>query len=119
MRYSPHPQFDAMISHFFALLQRYGLRLEAIMLAIKAVVQSEAVVTALGGCDDFVAFAMQEIKSLTLAQVTREKVLDTLTEQVTEVGKAVCAACPICKTRPCHGSTNSCGQVGRPLIRTS
>jgi ubiquinone biosynthesis protein len=95
VRYAPQPRFDSMISEFFALLQRYGLRLDKqFMLAIKAVVQSEAVVTALGGELDLVPFAMQEIKSLSLAQVTRAKVLDTLTQQVSQVGKELLRRVP-------------------------
>jgi len=95
VRYAPHPKFDTMISAFFALLQRYGLRLDRqFMLAIKAVVQSEGVVTALGGHLDVVPFAMQEIKSLAVAEITRDKVLDTLTQQVTQVGKELMRRVP-------------------------
>ena len=56
-------------------------------LAIKAVVQSQTTVTALGGDLDFVPFAVEESKSLALAEITKEKVLDTLEQQVTLVGK--------------------------------
>jgi ubiquinone biosynthesis protein len=95
VRYAPHPKFDTTTAQFFALLQRYGMRLDRqFLLAIKTVVQSEAVVAALGGGLDFVPFAMQEIKSLTLAEITREKVLDTVTQQVTQVGKEVLRRVP-------------------------
>jgi predicted unusual protein kinase regulating ubiquinone biosynthesis (AarF/ABC1/UbiB family) len=95
VRYAPHPKFDTMISEFFALLQRYGLRLDRqFMLAIKAVVQSEAVMGALGGHLDLVPFAMQEIKSLAVAEITADKVIDTLTQQVTQVGKELVRRVP-------------------------
>ena len=95
VRYAAHPNFESMISGFFALLQRYGLRLDSqFMLAIKAVVQSEEVVTMLGGELDFVPFAIGEVKTLSLAEVTREKVVDTVTQQVTQVGKEVLRRVP-------------------------
>jgi ubiquinone biosynthesis protein len=95
VRYAPHPQFDTMISEFFALLQRNGLRLDRqFMLAIKAVVQSEAVISALGGHLDLVPFAMKEIKSLAVAEITADKVIDTLTQQVTQVGKELVRRVP-------------------------
>jgi ubiquinone biosynthesis protein len=95
VRYAPHPRFDTMISEFFALLQRHGLRLDRqFMLAIKAVVQSEAVIGALGGHLDLVPFAMKEIKSLAVAEITADKVIDTLTQQVTQVGKELVRRVP-------------------------
>ncbi|HEY1296901.1 MAG TPA: AarF/UbiB family protein [Chloroflexota bacterium] len=95
VRYASHPKFDSMISEFFALLQRYGLRLDRqFMLAIKAVVQSEAVVSALGGHLDLVPFAMSEIKSLAVTEITRDKVIDTLSQQLTQVGKEVLRRVP-------------------------
>jgi ubiquinone biosynthesis protein len=95
VRYARHPQFDTMVSEFFALLRRYGLLLDGqFMLAIKAVVQSEAVCTALGGDLDLVPFAMQEIKSLALVQVTRDKVMETVTQQVTQVGRELLRRVP-------------------------
>ena len=79
VRYAPRPKFDSMISEFVALLQRYGLRLDRqFMLAIKAVVQSEAVVAALGGHDRFRALRHGTDQ---IARAGRrdhpEKVLDT------------------------------------------
>ena len=69
-----------MISEFFALLQRYGLRLDRqFMLAIKAVVRFDLFL---------VPFAMKEIKSLAVAEITADKVIDTLTQQVTQVGRS-------------------------------
>ncbi len=95
VRYAARPKFDSMISEFVALLQRYGLRLDPqFMLAIKAVVQSEAVVAALGGHVDFVPFAMEQIKSLELAEITQEKVLDTVKQQITQVGKELLRRVP-------------------------
>jgi ubiquinone biosynthesis protein len=95
VRYAAHPKFDSMIAEFFALLQRYGLLLDRqFMLAIKAVVQSEAVVSALGGGIDIVPFAMQEIKSLAVAEITREKVIATAAQQVTQVGKELLRRVP-------------------------
>jgi ubiquinone biosynthesis protein len=95
VRYAPHPRFDTMISEFFALLQRHGLRLDSqFMLAIKAVVQSESVVAALGGEIDIVPFALAEIKSLMLVEVTREKMIDTVSQQVTQVGKELLRRVP-------------------------
>jgi ubiquinone biosynthesis protein len=95
VRYAPHPQFDMMISQFFALLQRYGLRLDRqFVLAIKAVVQSEAVVTALGGNIRLVPFAMQEIKTLAVAEITQEKVIETLKQQATQVGRELLRRVP-------------------------
>ena len=95
VRYAAHPRFDSMMSQFVALLQRYGLRLDRqFMLATKAVVQSEAVVAAMGGHVDFVPFAAEEVKSLAVAEITREKVLDTLSQQVTQVGKELLRRVP-------------------------
>lgn len=95
VRYATQPKFDAMISAFFALLQRYGLRLDRqFVLAIKAVVQSESVVGALGGHLDLVPFAMQEVKSLAVAEITTDKVMNTLTQQVTQVGKELLRRVP-------------------------
>jgi ubiquinone biosynthesis protein len=95
VRYARHPQFDTMVSEFFALLRRYGLLLDSqFMLAIKAVVQSEAVCSALGGDIDLVPFAMQEIKSLALVQVTRDKVIETVTQQATQVGRELLRRVP-------------------------
>lgn len=95
VKYAVHPRFDTMVSEFFALLQRYGLRLDRqFLLAIKATVQSEAVVHALGGGIDYVPFALQEVKTLAVAEVTREKVLDTLTQQVTQVSKELVRRVP-------------------------
>jgi ubiquinone biosynthesis protein len=88
VRYAACPTFDAMIAEFFALLQRYGLRLDSqFTLAIKAILQGQAVVTALGGSFDFVDFAVKEVKSLALAEYTTEKVLDALKLQVTHISK--------------------------------
>jgi ubiquinone biosynthesis protein len=88
VRYAARPTFDAMIGEFFALLQRYGLRLDSqFTLAIKAVMQGQAVVTALGAHVDFVPFAVKEVKSLALAEYTSEKVIDALKLQATHIGK--------------------------------
>jgi ubiquinone biosynthesis protein len=88
VRYAVAPKFDAMVSALFALLQQYGLRLDRqFTLAIKAILQSQAAATALGGEVDFVPFAVEEVKSLALAEITTEKVLATLEQQVTLVGK--------------------------------
>jgi predicted unusual protein kinase regulating ubiquinone biosynthesis (AarF/ABC1/UbiB family) len=103
VRYAARPKFDSMISEFVALLQRYGLRLDPqFMLAIKAAVQTEAVVAALGGHVDFVPFAMEQIKSLELAEITQEKVLDTVKQHaaatpsssITQVGKELLRRVP-------------------------
>jgi ubiquinone biosynthesis protein len=95
VRYADHPKFDTMVSELIALLQRHGLRLDRqFMLAIKAVVQAEAVIATLGGRVDLVPFAMQEIKALELAEITQEKVLDTITQQVTQVGKELLRRVP-------------------------
>ena len=88
VRYSARPTFDTMIAAFFALLQRHGLILDRqFTLAIKASIQSYAVVASLNGDVDFVPFAVQEIRSLALAEITQEKVLDTVKQQMTQVGK--------------------------------
>jgi ubiquinone biosynthesis protein len=95
VRYSANPSFDKMISEFFGLLQRYGLRLDKqFTLAIKSVVQSQAVVTALGGQVDFVPFAVQEIKTMTLAELTQDKIIGTVQQQVTAVGKELLRRVP-------------------------
>jgi ubiquinone biosynthesis protein len=95
VRYADHPKFDTMVSELISLLQRHGLRLDRqFMLAIKAVVQAEAVIATLGGHVDLVPFAMQEIKALELAEITQEKVLDTITQQVTQVGKELLRRVP-------------------------
>ncbi|TAH53782.1 MAG: hypothetical protein EYC68_01715 [Chloroflexota bacterium] len=95
VRYAAHPSFEAMISEFFGLLQRYGLRLDKqFTLAIKAVVQSTAVVDALGGGVDFVPFAVQEIQTLALAEITQDKVIGTVKQQVTAVGKELLRRVP-------------------------
>jgi hypothetical protein len=64
------------------------------MLAIKAVVQSEAVIAALGGHLDLVPFAITEIKSMAVAEITADKVVDTLTRQVTQIGKELVRRVP-------------------------
>jgi ubiquinone biosynthesis protein len=95
LRYAPYPMFNTVVNEFFALLQRYGLRLDKqFTLAVKTVVQSQAVVNALGGDVEFVAFAVQEIRSLGLAEITQDKVLDTLKQQVTQVGKELLRSVP-------------------------
>jgi ubiquinone biosynthesis protein len=95
VRYASRPKFDVMVSAFFALLQRYGLRLDPqFMLAIKAVVQSEAVSSSLGGGIEIVPFAIKEVRTLTLQEITRDKVVETVTQQVTAVGKELLRRVP-------------------------
>jgi ubiquinone biosynthesis protein len=95
VRYATRPKFDTMISEFFALLQRYGLRLDRqFMLAIKAVVQSEAVVGALGGQVAVVPFAIQEVTALGLAELTQEKLVETVEQQATQIAKEVLRRVP-------------------------
>jgi hypothetical protein len=51
-------------------------------------------VHALGGGIDYVPFALQEVKTMAVAEVTREKVLDTITQQVTQVSKELVRRVP-------------------------
>jgi ubiquinone biosynthesis protein len=95
VRYATHPSVETMISAFFALLQRYGLRLDRqLMLAIKAVVQSESVVKAFGANVDVVPFAIEEVRSLAVAEITQEKVVETLSLQATQVGRELLRRVP-------------------------
>jgi len=95
VRYATSPGLGSVVAEFFGMLQRHGLRLDArLTLAIKAVVQSEAVVSALGGNVDVLEFAVGEIGSLTLAQITPEWLKDTVKQQVTHVGKELLRRAP-------------------------
>jgi ubiquinone biosynthesis protein len=95
VRYAVRPKFDSMISEFFALLQKYGLRLDSqFVLAIKAVLQSESVVAALGGGVDLVPFAIREVRTLAMQEITKDKVVETVTQQVTQVGKELLRRVP-------------------------
>ena len=95
VRYATHPSVETMIAAFFALLQRYGLRLDRqLTLAIKAVVQSESVVKAFGSNVEVVPFAIEEVRSLAVAEITQEKVVETLSLQATQVGRELLRRVP-------------------------
>lgn len=95
MRHATHPDLNTTFSRFLALLQDYGLRLDQqFALGIKAVMQSQAVIIALGEDVAFIPFAVQEIKSLAVAEITQEKLVDALRQQATSAGKELLRRAP-------------------------
>lgn len=95
VRYTTYPNLNTIFPQFLALLQRYGLRLDKqFALTIKAITQSQATVVTLDEDFDFIPFAVQEIKSLALAEITQDKVLEALKLQATHVGKELLRRVP-------------------------
>ncbi len=88
VRFSTDPTFSFMAGALFALLQKHELQLDSqFTLAIKAVAQLESVILKLGVELDFVDFALHEVVSLTVAEITVDSVKDRLEQQAVGAGR--------------------------------